>query len=408
MDEFHDAYRQIEYIRQSLSQAQSQIGFLVGAGCPLSIRVGENEPLLPDIAGLTKEIRAALTSKVAGDPPSPYDRLHSLFEADEHADFTIEDALSMIRAMQQVVGKGSVRTFTGKELEDLDEAICKIISARMTASLPSRDNAYHDLAIWARSLERENPVHIFTTNYDMLLEEAFEDQGTPYFDGFTGSRKAFFDLNAVEDHKVMPARWTRLWKIHGSINWRAEFDDKGQMKSVIRSDTIEDGQKYLIYPSHLKYDQSRKMPYLALMDRLRAFLVARNSILVTSGYSFGDEHINEQIMSGLKSNPSAVVYAILHDPLDTPAYSRAVDCGMIAPNLVVMAKDAGIIGRKRANWRVKDSSESDSALGELLSCTEEGTDENEGHRECEMFLGNFAKLGLLLRSMYGAGAKANG
>ena len=112
------------------------------------------------------------------------------------------------------------------------------------------------------------------------------------------------------------------------------------------------------------------MPFLALMDRLRSFLLSQNSVLVTSGYSFGDEHINEQIMSGLKSNPSAVVYALLYDSLDSPTYANALICGMSVPNLVVIAKDAGIVGRKRATWRSRESIETDPSFGELIECLE--------------------------------------
>ena len=93
-----------------------------------------------------------------------------------------------------------------------------------------------------------------------------------YFDGFIGARKAFFDLGAVEDEDLLPPRWTRLWKIHGSLNWRLENET-----DVVRTDEKTDKQSYLIYPSHLKYDQSRKMPYLAMLDRLKAFLLAPSS-----------------------------------------------------------------------------------------------------------------------------------
>lgn len=388
----------MEYIRQSLAQDRNHIGFLIGAGCPQSISKN-NAPLLPDIAGLTTAIRKALSSDDSANP-SAFDRLCQLFVDDDLPGFTIEHALSMIRAMQQVVGKGDVRSFDSKQLEKMDESICGVISDTMTKSLPDRNNAYHDLAIWARSLSRMHPVHVFTTNYDMLIEEAFEDQASPYFDGFTGSRKAFFDLNAVEDEKLIPARWTRLWKIHGSINWRAEFDKQGKLKAVVRSDTIGDGQKYLIYPSHLKYDQSRKMPFLALIDRLRSFMLSKNSIIITSGYSFGDEHINEQIINGLKNNPSCVVYALLFDNLDYPAYSQAIECGMSTPNLVVIARDAGIIGRHRADWRHKNSNELDSLMSKLINCTEEESEDNEGRLKCEVNIGNFSSLGSVLRSMY--------
>ena len=233
----------------------------------------------------------------------------------------------------------------------------------------------------------------------MLIEEALEDQASPYFDGFTGSRNAFFDLAAVEHESIIPSRWTRLWKIHGSINWRANFAQDGSLKSVTRGDVLDDGQKYLIYPSHLKYEQSRKMPYLALMDRLRSFLMSHGAVLVTTGYSFGDEHINDLIMSGLNNNPSAVVYGLLFDEIDSPPYSNALKCAKDAPNLVIMAKNSAIIGRRRADWRYKKITDASGLIDSLIHCTEEETEENEGHVKCEVAIGNFAKLGVLLRSM---------
>ena len=45
---------------------------------------------------------------------------------------------------------------------------------------------------------------------------------------------------------------------------------------------------HLIYPSHLKYEQSRKMPYLAMIDQLNRFIRQPNSLLIVSGYSFND------------------------------------------------------------------------------------------------------------------------
>ena len=43
----HDLARQLEYIQQLLSQNKNPIGFLFGAGCPLSIRVGEGDNAEP-------------------------------------------------------------------------------------------------------------------------------------------------------------------------------------------------------------------------------------------------------------------------------------------------------------------------------------------------------------------------
>nr|WP_256378754.1 DUF87 domain-containing protein [Bradyrhizobium sp. URHD0069] len=52
-------------------------------------------------------------------------------------------------------------------------------------------------------------MELFTTNYDLLLEEAFERSRAPYFDGFTGGREPFFDPVTVASNDL-PARWTRI------------------------------------------------------------------------------------------------------------------------------------------------------------------------------------------------------
>ena len=54
----------------------------------------------------------------------------------------------------------------------------------------------------------------------------------------------------------------------------------------------------VIHPSYMKYQESRRMPYLAMVDRLRAFLKQPTSTLILCGYSFRDEHVNEVYRDG--------------------------------------------------------------------------------------------------------------
>jgi len=213
--------------------------------------------------------------------------------------------------------------------------------------LPDRNSAYHNLAIWVRSIRRAKPVQIFTTNYDLLMEQALEESATPYFDGFVGTRKAFFDLGAVEDENLLPARWARVWKIHGSLNWRLTSDGK----RVVRSDDQDKSASYLIYPSHLKYDQSRKMPYLAMLDRLKAFILQPNAIMFTSGYSFSDEHINDVICRSLEANPTAQVFGLIYGDLADGRYQKAKECGSQMPNLSIIGEYSAIIGRIDGRWK---------------------------------------------------------
>jgi hypothetical protein len=384
----HDPVRQLSFIRQALSQNRKPIGFFIGAGCPLSVRINERvidgmtvtDPLIWDVAGLTNAIAKQLQTK----PKETWDKMSRIVEADGGDNSNIEYLLSRVRTLASVAGAGEVRGLKSDDLTSLDAAVCEIISKEVQRELPNKDTPYHNLAVWSRSIRRERPVHIFTTNYDLLLEQALEESSAPYFDGFVGTRKAFFDLGAVEDEELLPPRWTRLWKIHGSLNWRLEKN-----QNVVRSDQSTDDQSYLIYPSHLKYDQSRKMPYLAMLDRLKAFLLSPSALLFVCGYSFADEHINDVICRSLQSNPSAQLFGGLFGKVGDPRYSLARRCALETPNLSLFGFDGAIIGRNLGQWASDDTDAIAVPEGII-----EKVDTDINFR-----LGDFAVLGALLRNL---------
>ena len=192
---------------------------------------------------------------------------------------TIEHVLSHIRTLSSLCAeKGTIDGFLEETLVELDQAICHKVKEVVNQTLPSSGTPYHALASWIQAISRDKPVEIFTTNYDLLLEQALEEQRVPYFDGFVGSDSAFLDLESMAEDDL-PARWARLWKIHGSINWWMTEGEK-----IRRCRDNVKGEQLLIYPSHLKYDQSRQMPYYAMLDRLRAFLRSDQCVLITCGY----------------------------------------------------------------------------------------------------------------------------
>lgn len=404
----HDVFRELGYLQQALSQSRKPLGFMISAGCPLSIRVnlkdqvGEDgiswtssDPLIQDIAGLTREIGDNITAK--NDKNSTvWGKVIASFREDGVENPNIEGILSFVRGLRGVAGKGEVRGLTCSELEELELRICEIISEEVDRELPFTNSPYHNLAIWVRSIPRESPVHLFTTNYDLLAEQALEEEGAPYFDGFIGSRKAFFDLAAVEDEKLMPSRWTRLWKMHGSINWRLE--DNG---SVTRGLASEKNKNYLIYPSHLKYDESRKMPFLAMMDRFKDFILQQSSILFMSGYSFGDEHINNLLLEALRSNPTAMVYGLLHgnmmDNTGKPdvKYQKARELALKTPNLALFSSDFGIIGRSEKRWIAYDEDQGSLPVGMVIKSEVEPTE----FHECK--IGDFLLFTDMLKNISG-------
>lgn len=422
---FHDPLRQSNYLRQTLSQDKKPLGFFISAGCPLSIKMPDEQwPLIPDIKGLTKCISDILTARKEKKKEELksvselYQSLIAEVKKTGKENPNIEDILSFVRGMKQVsVGANDIRGFTEPELQELEKNICKEIVQKLTVRLPNEQTPYHSLAKWIHNIDRDSAIEIFTTNYDVLMEQAFEDIEVPYFDGFVGARYPFFDLRAVEDG-LIPRHWSRLWKIHGSINW---YQKKNS--SVYRSTSLTECESYIIHPSHLKYDQSRKMPYLALIDRLNNFLRQNSAVLIMSGYSFNDEHLNDTILNALKANPTALVICLLYGNLTCTKkikedenevekffinYEEALRQSLKRTNLSIWAYDEAVIGGLRAKWKIsKKEFDEDENLAQAVKLIpeivkdENGDDTKETLFRYEFHLGDFAVLGNFLQELIG-------
>lgn len=245
-----------------------------------------------------------------------------------------------MRSLSKVIGKSQVHELDGDGYKKFGEAICTEIGQIVDARLPKGNSAYADLVSWVIGAARDHPVEIFTTNYDLLLEEAFEAVRAPYFDGFTGGREPFFDPVSVARNDL-PARWTRLWKLHGSLGWCA-----GENDDVIR--TGKSSATHLVFPEHLKYDQTQKAPYTALLDRLKAFLSTDDTLLISIGFSFADAHVSARIDEGLAGNASASVFAFMYKPLDQEP--SACDLARKRPNFSVYAPDMAVMNGTRGAW----------------------------------------------------------
>jgi len=147
--------------------------------------------------------------------------------------------------------------------------------------------------------ERRRAVRLFTINYDTLLEDALALGSFSYWDGFSGGAVAYRSHRYGDDEPNLSYR-AHVIKLHGSIDWHLGEDDR-----VWR---VRDGDLYpkkisrvLIYPQSTKYLATQRDPFAAQFDLLRRSLGAREeNVLATCGYSFGDEHINQEIELALQ------------------------------------------------------------------------------------------------------------
>jgi hypothetical protein len=205
----------VKQLRQALAAPKLSVGIFLGAGCPCSIKKpgAENQPLIPDVADLTKQVCSKL--QASSDQKDNFAKLLAVMKNDGNNDPNIELILGRIRALHEVAGNGDARGLSAQALSDLDRHVCTEITEVVKPELPASDNAYRALARFVES--RALPAtEIFTTNYDLLIEHALEAQRVPYFDGFVGSVRPFFDQRAIEDD-VMPRRWCRVWSSHSPV-----------------------------------------------------------------------------------------------------------------------------------------------------------------------------------------------
>lgn len=342
LDSVHNPDRFMADLRQILSQGRKRIGILVGAGAPLSVRVDASgalssmgTALIPGVDALTQNALASLTGDEATAATAIRDALGDKAN--------IETVLSRVRLLQTALGDTKMHGLDGAGYERLGKSICKAIGEVVGVALPKGRTPYHELVTWIGGMQRAHAVEIFTTNYDLLLESAFEEAKAPYFDGFAGGHAPFFDPVTVAGNDL-PPRWSRIWKLHGSLGWKSVDG------VVVRTGGRDCNE--LVYPDHLKYDLTQKQPYAALFERLKRFLLTPDTVLLTAGFSFRDAHISAVVGEALSMNANAAVIAFQYQGLaaEEPAQRLAFE----RPNLSVYASDAAVIGGVAGPWRPGD------------------------------------------------------
>ncbi|RAZ72997.1 SIR2 family protein [Mesorhizobium atlanticum] len=163
---------------------------------------------------------------------------------------------------------------------------------------------YKKLVLRDRSLPRP---WVFTTNYDHFNEMAMDRLGIPYANGFSGVverrfNPATFRYALAEQLDVASRKWTAvdafvyLCKLHGSVTWTE--DDHG-LFPIRETWPPIDAKRMMIYPTPAKQNSSLGSPYADLFREFQSRIVREQSVLITAGYAFGDEHLNNIIYQAL-------------------------------------------------------------------------------------------------------------
>lgn len=335
-DEGHNPEGEITRLIEKLSDRRRHVAFLLGAGTGCAGG-------LPDLSGLTMAVGEQLEEADRSD-------FAQLAEGRN-----LEEILTHLRLVTAALAGSDEQVFglSADRALYLDRRICSTIAAVIVGS--ETDEQHHvRFATWLAGAQYDRPVEIFTTNYDLLVEDGLEEVGIPYFDGFLGVFRGRFRTDLVDEEVSgprvrLPAGWVRLWKLHGSVSWVVEDLDEEGRRSVIRvagAEAINPEKVLAIYPSLEKYEESRRLPFVALADRFRRSLATPDSLFLVCGYSFGDQHVNELLFDAIRLHARSEVVATFYAEIPDAVATKACEL----PNLTVFGSHEAIVSGVRAQW----------------------------------------------------------
>lgn len=325
----------IESARKAISEAMNakNIAFLLGAGCSSLMKdkkelgIATMAPLAKEFCGETIEARAAgfhSDPPTAGAAPAPW-RL-TKDELDYLDAFGVDLAKDYSRNLERLMEVLFAQRFVLRQSENSDlhpyRAVLDGIIKKVQDFLWTRvtqgafategdttvrdlyERFYKKLVLRDRSLPRP---WVFTTNYDHFSELAMDRLGIPYANGFSGVverrfNPAIFRYALAEQLDVASRKWTAvdafvyLCKLHGSVTWTEDDHGLFPIKEVWPPESTN---QMLIYPTPAKQNSSLGSPYADLFREFQSRIVREQSVLITAGYAFGDEHLNNIIYQAL-------------------------------------------------------------------------------------------------------------
>lgn len=247
-----------------------------------------------------------------------------------------------------------------------------------TAAGEKREQAFNVLVSFLMSFAgRGGPrerLHIFTTNYDRLIEAGAELAGMHLLDRFVGTlapvfRSSRLDLDmhynppGIRGEPRFLEGVAHFTKLHGSVDWVTTGEDIRRVGLPFGAESLEpyleapglngaSAFQLMIYPNSSKDRETAGYPYVEMFRDLAGALCRPNSTLVTYGYSFGDDHIN-RVLRDMLTIPSTHVVIISHDDASNRIIKFYENIGRSAQMSLLVGPDLADLAKLTQNYLPK-------------------------------------------------------
>src|SRR3989338_3663515 len=199
------------------------------------------------------------------------------------------------------------------------------------------------LGFWAETISKRSlhivnkQVNIFTTNFDLFIEDSCERLNVPYNDGFTGQINPVFNVanfNKIQKYKSLQFDNTsdiplfNIIKLHGSVSWfikdeKISYSNCSHIPDDLDSkngDDFNNGYRQIavINPNAEKHFETvLDTNYAAMLRKFTLELEKENSVLIIVGFSLADKHIKDLLYGVMKSNPTLIVVYLAYSKYDS-------------------------------------------------------------------------------------------
>jgi hypothetical protein len=336
LDKSKPENEQLEIIKNELTKVfdTKSLSFLIGSGCSSLKDESSNEDIgIPTMKPLAQEFFNStdnINSLSVEEKKFLKEDCCINIDLDEYK-FNLEKFLESIQSLNFYSSKTKFPERSKDTTEVIDKYI-DIINQKLPGILlktklfilekclneKNKEKDYNLIKIYEsfyrKLLYRNSNLpkpNIFTTNYDLYSEQALDNLGIHYFNGFSGGINKYFNptifnFALAERMDLSQNKWNvidnfiYLYKIHGSVNW---MEDKSANNKIFKIreiqnptfETLKDKETLMIYPTPIKQNSSLGTPYSDLFREFQKKIMQNNNVLVSIGYSFGDEHINNLI-----------------------------------------------------------------------------------------------------------------
>lgn len=335
---FREAISKLEELLSHSKAVLLGAGASFCAGLPLTNQLTERALKSEKLSADSKQILTAIQASFAGASPASH----------------IEDYLSELVDWLAITARRSSRNVTASKVDiggteythdQLLQAISEIKLAIFNVISIEVDSAIHERFVQAlhRPMRpgKDNlpsTIDYLVMNYDTLIEDSLALSRLRYADGLEGGVSGWWNPSTFEQNNLD----ARVIKLHGSINWAEHPSSTTPLRIAPHlKRSQQQASKIMIWPASTKYRETQLDPYANLMHRARAVLNPQGGsqrVLLITGYSFGDAHINLEIERGLRaSNGNLTVIAFTSDAEPSGILQTWHDDNSISEQVLIFA-----------------------------------------------------------------------